>query len=323
MKHLLPLLLFIAFTTQAQIQLGGDIDGDSSNDDAGTVAISSDGSVLAIGAVGYNSFRGQVRFFRYSSGSFGSSWIQEGNHILGEATGDFSGRQIALSSNGQIIAIGASANDGNGSFSGHVRIYENVSGTWTQIGNDIDGEAADDFSGDALSLSADGNIIAIGAISNDDNGSTSGHVRLYQNIAGTWTQIGSDIDGEAADDFFGQSVALSSDASTLAIGTGANDGNGNRSGHVRVYDLRNILSVNEFDASNVNIYPNPFEKEITINGLKSKITGIEIFTIDGKQINVVDKPFNNNIDVNTLTKGIYLLKVKTIDGYLVKKIIKK
>ncbi len=236
MKLILPILLLITFFAKAQVQIGGDIDGDSANDNAGTVAISADGSVLAIGAVGHNSFRGQVRVFEFSSGPFGSSWVQEGNDILGEAEGDFFGREVALSSDGNIIAIGASANDGNGSNSGHVRVYENISGTWTQIGNDIDGEAIDDFSGDPVSLSADGNIVAIGSTGNDGNGSNSGHVRVYENLSGTWTQIGSDIDGEAEGDNSGGAVSLSSDGSIVAIGADRNDGNGSNSGHVRVYE---------------------------------------------------------------------------------------
>ena len=44
--------------------------------------------------------------------------------------------------------------------------------------DDIDGEAADD-SGYSVSLSADGSIVAIGAIDNDGNGSYSGHVKVY------------------------------------------------------------------------------------------------------------------------------------------------
>ena len=76
-------------------------------------------------------------------------------------------------------------------------MYQNISGTWTQLGGDIDGEAAEDQSGISVSLSSDGTIVAIGADGNDGNGS-SGHVRVYQNISGTWTQLGSDIDGEAA-----------------------------------------------------------------------------------------------------------------------------
>jgi hypothetical protein len=31
-------------------------------------------------------------------------------------------------------------------------------------------------------------------------GANAGHVRVYQNVAGTWTQMGSDIDGKAGGD---------------------------------------------------------------------------------------------------------------------------
>ncbi|MCH2204018.1 MAG: hypothetical protein MK102_18790, partial [Fuerstiella sp.] len=100
------------------------------------------------------------------------------------------------------------------------------SDVWTQIGQDIDGEAEFDQSGSSVSLSADGSVVAIGAIYNDGNGNDSGHVRLYRNTGGTWTQIGEDIDGEAAGDRSGSSVSLSADGSVVAIGATSNDDNG-------------------------------------------------------------------------------------------------
>ena len=58
-----------------------------------------------------------------------------------------------------------------GSNSGHVRIYENNNGTWTQIGSDIDGEGSSDYSGwNQLVLSGDGSVVAIGAYGNDGAG---------------------------------------------------------------------------------------------------------------------------------------------------------
>ena len=48
------------------------------------------------------------------------------------------------------------------------------------------------------------------------------------------TQVGSDIDGEAAGDISGSSVSMP-DAYTVAIGAQYNDGNGTESDHVRVY----------------------------------------------------------------------------------------
>ena len=48
---------------------------------------------------------------------------QIGSDIDGEAAGDKSGYSVSLSSDGTIVAIGAINNDGNGSNSGHVRVY--------------------------------------------------------------------------------------------------------------------------------------------------------------------------------------------------------
>jgi len=107
------------------------------------------------------------------------------------------------------VAIGGIYNDGNGNQAGHVRIYKNVNGTWTQQGADIDGEAAGDVSGYSVSLSSDGSTVAIGAYANDGNGTDSGHVRIYKNVNGTWTQQGSDIDGEAAGDQSGYGLSHS------------------------------------------------------------------------------------------------------------------
>ena len=224
------------------ILLGSDIDGEAANDRSGSVSLSSDGSTVAIGAYqndGSGANSGHVRVYENTSGT----WTKIGVDIDGEAASDQSGRSVSLSGDGSIVAIGAYRNDGNGGVSGHVRVYENISGTWTQVGSDIDGEATYDYSGYSVSLSSDGSIVAIGAYGNDGssgNGTVSssgapGHVRVYKNISGTWTQVGADIDGEAAGDQSGQSVSLSSDGSVVAIGALYNDGTASDAGHVRVY----------------------------------------------------------------------------------------
>ena len=86
---------------------------------------------------------------------------------------------ISLSSDGEVVAVGANYNDGNGVRSGHVRVYEYSSfNKWNQIGGDIDGEAVSDDSGYSVSLSSDGKTVAIGAPIN--NYYYSGHVRVYK-----------------------------------------------------------------------------------------------------------------------------------------------
>ena len=160
-----------------------------------------------------------------------STWTQLGTDIDGEAAKDFSGYSVSLSADGFTVAIGANGNSG---YKGHVRIYKWNGTSWNQVGLDIDGEAANDFSGRSVSLSADGLTVAIGATGNSGY---KGHVRIYkwnQNLL-SWNQVGLDIDGEAANDYSGASVSLSADGLTVAIGATGNDGNGNNSGHVRIY----------------------------------------------------------------------------------------
>jgi NADPH:quinone reductase-like Zn-dependent oxidoreductase len=116
-----------------------------------------------------------------------------------------------------------------------VRVYSWNGSSWTQLGSDIDGEAAGDVSGQSVSLNSAGDRVAIGAIENDGNGANSGHVRIYSWNGSSWTQLGSDIDGEAANDRSGYSVSLNSAGDRVAIGAVLNDGNGINSGHVRIY----------------------------------------------------------------------------------------
>jgi hypothetical protein len=108
----------------------------------------------------------------------GSSWVQRGADIDGEAAGDKSGDSVSLSADGLAVAIGARGNDEAGSNAGHVRIYNWGASSWVQRGADMDGEAADDLSGSSVSLSADGQAVAIGALANDGAGNDAGHVRV-------------------------------------------------------------------------------------------------------------------------------------------------
>lgn len=196
------------------IPLGNAISGEALGDYSGiAVSLSSDGSILAIGANrnfgNGNANSGHVRVYQINSGI----WTKIGNDIDGEAMNDYSGSGVALSSDGTIVAIGAPNNSGNGLGSGQVRVFRNMDNSWIQIGNDIDGEAPNDNSGAYISLSGNGDILAIGAERNDNVlGINTGHVRVYQNIAGAWVQIGNDINGV-------YKVSLSSNGQILAAGS--------------------------------------------------------------------------------------------------------
>ena len=66
---------------------------------------------------------------------------------------------------------------------------------WNQLGQDIDGEAAEDGSGSVVSINYLGNRIGIGAYGNDGGGNMSGHIRVFELNNNVWNQIGQDIDG--------------------------------------------------------------------------------------------------------------------------------
>lgn len=217
-------------------QLGNIINGDLNSIFLGySVSLSSDGTIVAAGAPQSSSLAGTVRIYKLAN----NVWTQLGIDISGAAPSDESGFSVSLSSSGSIVAIGSPFNGGNGSNSGHVRVYKFINSTWTQQGADINGDAAGDQSGYSVALSDNGLVGAIGAIGNDVGGSNSGNVRIYRLINNVWTKQGLNINGDAAGDLSGYSVALASDGNTVAIGAPFNDGTANNSGNVRIYRFIN------------------------------------------------------------------------------------
>jgi hypothetical protein len=228
-------------------QLGQTIYGNATGDLFGfSVDVTAQGNVIVLGSP----FPGYVQVFSLDSddktaGTTGT-WKQVGQDIAGEAMGDEFGRSVSISDDGKTIAVGAPDNDGkNGVDSGHVRIYHlaDDGASWEQIGEDIDGDAAGDWSGNSVSLSANGSIVAIGAIGAcidgcDNNGKSAGQVKVYRIDSGgsSWEQLGESIYGDNENDYFGYSVHISPDGNSLAVGTYVTNGGPE---YVKVFSLEN------------------------------------------------------------------------------------
>ena len=60
---------------------------------------------------------------------------------------------MTISQNGEIVAVGARYNDGNGTHAGHARVFQLNGSEWQQLGGDIDGAAELFRHGDAVALS--------------------------------------------------------------------------------------------------------------------------------------------------------------------------
>lgn len=170
--------------TSSWQQMGADLVGEEEGDNfGGTASISADGLTLAVGAVGNDASgygAGHVRVFRWNSGT--SSWVQQGADLDGEAAYDNSATSLALSADGGTVVIGATGNDGGGDNSGHARVYRWDAGSsaWRRVVADIDGEASQNSAGSSVAVSADGQVIAVGALANSDSAPQAGHVRVFQ-----------------------------------------------------------------------------------------------------------------------------------------------
>lgn len=221
-------------------QKGAAIAGEATDDESGTsVSLSANGLTVAIGAPnndGAGVSAGHVRVYRWN----GTAWAQLGGDIDGIAAGDLSGTAVQLAADGNTIVVGAHSNNGPTNSQtdiGMARVFTWDGTSWNQKGSTIYGENIGDFFGYSVSISANGNRIAVGGTSNDDGGSNAGHVRIYDWNSGTstWNQVGADINGSAGEES-GWSVGLSHSGDTLVLGAPRSSANGSRSGVVRVFE---------------------------------------------------------------------------------------
>ena len=143
------------------------------------------------------------------------------------AADDYFGYSVAISDTH--IAVTAQGDDDAGSSSGSVYVY-NLDGTGELKIIASDG-AADDYFGTSVAIS--GTKVVVGARGDDDAGSSSGSVYVY-NLDGTGEQKIQASDG-AANDLFGWSVAIQGDK--VIVGARGDDDSGSDSGSVYVYNL--------------------------------------------------------------------------------------
>lgn len=241
MKKTLLILLF-PFIVTAQTQIGEDISPNEGFEGAGWfVSLSSDGQTIATGGSPRNlqgNMFSRARVYNYD----GNNWIQKGQNLdIDEfSSGNLYPRsRVSLSSDGNALAM-SSPHFGAEGPAGKAKIYQYDGTSWQQKGQDFTGEI-DDNLGYSITLSADGNIVAI-LTSGNDSPDNMGDVTIYQYNGSQWQQLGQKIIGVYNNDtnffnMFKGSISLSTDGNTIAIGTpfSFNDISSNAGGQVRVY----------------------------------------------------------------------------------------
>ena len=92
-------------------QVGEDIYGQNSEDFTGTrVALNDDGTILAVGIMGFNNRKGRVIIYE----EINNSWVPLGNPIEG-VFNSFFGQQLELNDDGNILIVAGPSATGNGS----------------------------------------------------------------------------------------------------------------------------------------------------------------------------------------------------------------
>ena len=262
MKQFLLLLLIIPFLSISQVQIGQDINGDSSGDGFGRVIdLSSDGTIMIVGSqqIDFNGpDTGQIKVFKFEMGV----WNQLGCTINGTSNYDYFGSSVAISGDGQTIAVGATGVDTALGSTGQIKTYRFISNDWVQIGQNLNGVASGDQAGLAISLSNTGDIIAIGAHQNDANGSNSGHVRVFEFDNINWIQKGLDINGNLSGLGFGYTIHISDDGLKFAEGHLYNTTSQYQTGFNRTFEFN---GVNWVEYGNGNLSENTFGNYVRLS----------------------------------------------------------
>ncbi|MFL2570288.1 MAG: lectin-like domain-containing protein [Parvicellaceae bacterium] len=218
---------------------------------------------------GYN---GEVKVFDWD----GSSWNQLGNVNSTRGAGGRTGASIALSADGQTLAVisprlsnGTSLNPfGNTYWSnGVLEIFNWDGSSWNLMGTPFFmqiGSMEDNFT---LDINDNGTIVAIGECKlGVNNSTTEGQVSVYEWDGSTWNTKGAVLAGENIGDQFGFSLSLNGTGNRIAVGTPFNDAN---KGEVKLYEWSNSAwnIIEEFNGVNAT----KLGHAVSLNSIGDKI----------------------------------------------------
>jgi hypothetical protein len=206
----------------------------------GSVAISGTTAIVGAGGDGDNGTNsGSAYLFDTTTGAQSAKLTANDG-----ALGDQLGYSVAIS--GTTAIVGAYQDDDNGSNSGSVYLFDTTTGAQLFKLTAGDG-AADDYFG--LSVAISGSTGIVGAQWDDDNGTDSGSAYLFDTTTGAQIFKLTASDG-AANDYFGQSVAISG---TIAIvGAARDDDNGSASGSTYLFDTTTGAQIAKLTASDAS-----------------------------------------------------------------------
>ncbi|MDN5864598.1 MAG: FG-GAP repeat protein [Gammaproteobacteria bacterium] len=220
--------------SQAQKLTAGDVAGFA---DFG-ISVALDGSTAVIGASGLNSYFGAAYVFEQSNGT----WTQTAKLLPSDGTIlEFFGISVAVDD--ATALVGAYYQDvGANSHQGAAYLFTKSGGVWSQAQKLTanDGASGDRF---GLAVALDGSRALVGAYNADVAGnSTQGAAYVFEEMNGSWAQVQKlNASDGAADDWFGNAVALS--GNTALIGALNADVGGNSAEGAAYFYGRTVLDL--------------------------------------------------------------------------------
>ena len=223
-------------------QLGRNIETTVQGDYNGfAVSLSADGSIIAVGAPFSEMIRGLVRVYQYDNNK--NEWLQLGQDLIGPLLLGAFRLTVSLSSAGDLLAVGGPSDGGITETAGLAMLYRLEEDEWKQIGNNILGDEVGDHFAWSVSLSGNGDFLAVGA-SVPFVDRLGGYVRIVDIAKDrlSWSRKSDDLlYVHGTDDWFGFSVDLSYDGTTMAVGAPGhfnylNSGEGEANSYVQVYE---------------------------------------------------------------------------------------
>tara|TARA_Y100000389_G_C17470284_1_gene529862 strand:- start:71 stop:8071 length:8001 start_codon:yes stop_codon:yes gene_type:complete len=224
----------------SNLELIQTIDGINDNDRLGvSTSFSEDGNIFVVG--NYNK---QVFIYIYKNGDDGWKYYLE--KTLTQNIASF-GRSLSISSNGNVLAIGVPYfTNGSDLFIGKVIIYR-TSDNWTTTSSEdivYDDVFNYDYFGRAVSISSDGNHLAVGTSTITTNSQRTCSIVVYNYDNGSWIKKGNQIPGINDIDKLGKTISISADGNTIAFGScGVSE---SQKGWTSVYEYR-IVTQEEYN----------------------------------------------------------------------------
>ncbi|CAK0851728.1 unnamed protein product [Prorocentrum cordatum] len=214
---------------------------------------------------------------------------------------DYFGRSVAVSSDGARVVVGAPLDDDQGSNSGSVQVFDGTTGArlLKLLASDTD---EGDYFGFSVAVTSDGARVVVGASRASWN---AGSVHVFDGTTGARLLKLVASDG-APMDFFGLSVAVSSDGARVVVGAYYDDDQGSKSGSVHVFDGTTgarLLKLVASDGAETDLFG--FSVAVTSDGARV-VVGAYYDDDQGRN--------SGSVHVFDGTTGARLLKLVASDG---------